>query len=266
MPVVFALLLVFFGTLWLAQRWLIYYPEPAPPPPFLVGLPSADLVSFTTEDGLQLEGWFVRPMAPPAGRTIIVFNGNAGHRGLRAPLAAALAARGLACLLFDYRGYGGNPGLPSERGLTRDARAVRAAVEELDGVDPRRIVYYGESLGAAVAARLAVDHPPEALILRSPFSSLADIGQRHFPFLPVRWLLRDRYDTIGLIDQVRAPLLVIAGTADRIVPFDDTERLYEAASEPKWLVSIDGADHNDEELLNGTVLVGAIARFLQGLQ
>jgi uncharacterized protein len=265
-PVVFALLLVLFGTLWLAQRWLIYYPEPAPPPPVLVGLPSADLVSFTTEDGLHLEGWIVRPTAPPTGRMVIIFNGNAGHRGLRAPLAAALAAYGLTCLLFDYRGYGGNPGLPSERGLTRDARAARAAVEALDGVDARRITYYGESLGAAVAVRLAVDHPPEALILRSPFTSLAEVGQRHFPFLPVRWLLRDRYETIGLIEQIHAPLLVIAGTADRIVPFEDSERLFEAAWEPKWLVTIEGADHNDEELLNGPELVGAVVRFLQGLQ
>ena len=261
-----ALVLLLLVLLWLGQRWLIYFPERELLPPHLVQLPTAESVAFSTEDDLRLEGWFVRPAAPPTGQTIIVFNGNGGNRAYRAPLAAALAGRGHAVLLFDYRGYGGNPGLPSERGLQRDARAALAAVVSREDVDPERIVYFGESLGAAVAVRLASERPPHALILRSPFTSLAEIGQHHYPFLPVRWLLRDRYASIDLLPSVGVPLLVIAAAEDRIVPIEMTEQLYDAASEPKYLVTIEQADHNDPALLAGPPLIAAIARFLEGVR
>jgi fermentation-respiration switch protein FrsA (DUF1100 family) len=255
---VLALAVVALLVLWAAQRWLIYFPEGAPPSPTLVGLPTAEPVAFTTEDGLRLEGWFVPAQPPHSGYTVIVFNGNAGNRAYRAPLALALAARGIACLLFDYRGYGGNPGLPSERGLTRDARAARAAMAERGDVDPRRIVYYGESLGAAVATRLAAEHAPAALILRSPFSSLADIGRYHYPWLPVRWLLRDEYPVAEIVQQLSLPLLVVVGEDDQIVPPASSEDVFEQAAGPKRMVVIPGADHNDEALLDGPALLDAI--------
>ena len=254
------------AVLWFGQRWLIYFPASDTPPPRVVGLPDAEVVVLHTEDELMLHGWFVPPSAPPTGQTVIVFNGNAGHRAYRAPLAAALADLGLAVLLFDYRGYGGNPGLPSEHGLTADARAAYTYVTSREDVDPRRLVYFGESLGAAVAVRLAVERPPSALILRSPFTSLADLGQQHYPVLPVRWLLRDRYPAIDLIARVHAPLLVVAGTADRIVPPDSSEELFEAALEPKWMATLDGVDHNDERFLNGREMLAAITRFLQSVR
>src|SRR5690606_30697375 len=176
-------------------------------------------VAFHTADDLRLEGWFVSPGAAPTGQTIVVFNGNGGNRAYRAPLAAVLARAGHAVLLFDYRGYGGNPGLPSERGLLRDARAAVDAVASRPDVDPSRIVYFGESIGTGVAVQLAVERPPHALILRSPFTSLVELGRHHYPFLPVGWLARDRFDSMARIAHVRSPLLVIAGTADRIVPY-----------------------------------------------
>jgi fermentation-respiration switch protein FrsA (DUF1100 family) len=265
MTTILTVVTVFLAFVWFAQRWFIYFPDREPPPPHLVGLPSGEAVAFETEDGLRLEGWFVRPTAPPTGQTVLMFNGNGGHRGYRAPLAAALAARGLACFLFDYRGFGGNPGLPSERGLTRDARAARSAVTSRDDVDPALLVYYGESLGAAVAVRLAVDHPPHALILRSPFTSLTDIGQLHYPFLPVRWLLRDRFVLLDRLASIQSATLVIAGTADRIVPVDMSTEVYEAANEPKWMATVEGADHNDESLAVGQPLVGAVTAFLRGI-
>ena len=177
--------------IWLAQRSLIYFPDGNLPSPAAVGLPDAETVMFDTEDGLHLEAWFVPARVPGLDRTVVVFNGNAGHRGHRARLAALFAEYGLSTLLVDYRGYGGNPGLPSEQGLARDARAASAYLAARGDVDPTRVVYYGESIGAAVAVRLAIERPPAALILRSPFSSMTAIGQRHYPFLPVRWLLRD---------------------------------------------------------------------------
>jgi fermentation-respiration switch protein FrsA (DUF1100 family) len=263
----FLALVAFVGlALWAGQRWLIYFPSREVPPLASVGLPGAEPVAFHTEDDLRLEAWFVYPAAAPTGQTVIVFNGNAGNRADRARLGAALSRAGHAVLLFDYRGYGGNPGLPSERGLMRDARAALAAVAARDDVDPERIVFFGESIGTGVAVQLAVEHPPHALVLRSPFTSLVDVGRHHYPMLPVRWLLRDRFPSIDRITRVRAPLLVIGGTDDGVVPFEMTETLYDAAPEPKWLVTIDGADHNDEALLAGREVIASVITFLDGVR
>jgi len=260
---VLALVVVFVAIVWVAQRSLIYFPDGAVPPAAALGLPRAETATFDTEDGLHLEAWFVPAFEPSDDRTIIVFNGNAGHRGHRAVLAALFAEHGFSTLLVDYRGYGGNPGLPSERGLERDARAAFAWVASRPDVDPSRIVFFGESLGAAVAVRLAVDHPPSALVLRSPFSSLSSIGQIHYPFLPVRWLLRDRYPSIDRIGAIRSPLLVIAGSDDRVIPPEDSELLFDVANEPKHLVMIEGADHNDEALVSGPRVIRAVVDFLR---
>ena len=194
-----------------------------------------------------------------------MFNGNAGNRAFRAPLAHALASSHLAVLLFDYRGFGGNPGSPTEAGLEIDARAARDYVVSRSDVDRRKLVYFGESLGTAVAAYLAVDFPPAALILRSPFTSMTDIGRHHYPFLPVRWLLRDRFATIERIARVNSPLMVIAGDDDRIVPMANSRRLYDAAGDPKSLLVIDGADHNDNSLLAGREMIAEMLRFLRNL-
>jgi fermentation-respiration switch protein FrsA (DUF1100 family) len=261
-----SVVLVAVAALWFGQRWLIYFPDSQPPPPHTLGLREAEEVLIHTEDDLTLHAWFVPPAAPPTGQTIVLFGGNAGHRGLRAPLAEALVAQGLSVLLFDYRGYGGNPGLPSERGIQRDVLAAHAYLATRSDVDPMKLIYFGESLGAAAAIRLAVEQPPAGLILRSPFTALAEIGQLHYPFLPVRWMLRDRFASIALIDQVRSPTLFVAGTRDRIVPIENTEALYDAALEPKWMVTIDGADHNDEALAAGPELVAAVTRFLASIR
>jgi fermentation-respiration switch protein FrsA (DUF1100 family) len=192
--------------------------------------------------------------------TVLVFNGNGGNRAHRISLAVALCRYGMNVLLMDYRGYGDNPGSPSEQGLRLDSRAARAFVVDRPDVDRSRIVYFGESLGTAVAVDLAVEHPPAALILRSPFTSMIDLGRHHYPFLPVRLLLRDRFVTVDKIRAVRVPLLVIAGTRDTIVPLAYSQRVYEAASEPKTLLVVPGADHNDVELLSGEQMIRAIVR------
>jgi uncharacterized protein len=202
---------------------------------------------------------------PSPGPAVLVCNGNGGDRSMRAALAAALSRMGLAVLLFDYRGYGGNPGSPSEEGLAADARAALGYLAGRPEVDPRRVVYLGESLGAAVALRLAVERPPAALVLRSPFASLAEVGRRHYPFLPVSLLLRDRYDSAALVGRLTAPLLVVAGGRDRIVPASHSRRLFAAAPEPKRLVVLDGADHNDHDLHAGPRLVGELRAFLAGV-
>jgi uncharacterized protein len=257
------IILIVVAVIWAAQRSLIYFPEGQVPSPAAVGLARAEIASFRTDDGLDLEAWFVPANQMPANRTVVVFNGNAGNRSHRAELGALFAEYGWSTLLVDYRGYGGNPGLPSERGLERDARAALKYLAWRGDVDFTRIVYFGESLGAAVAVRLAVDYPPAALILRSPFSSMASVGTRHYPFLPVRWLLRDRYPSLALIGNVRTPMLFIAGDEDTIVPIGETQELFEAAKEPKRLVVIQGANHNDRELLTGPQMMAAIREFLK---
>jgi pimeloyl-ACP methyl ester carboxylesterase len=250
--VVGVVLAVLTGLLWGLQRRLVYLPDDGPVPAAAAVLPGARDVVLETSDGLRLGAWFVP--GPDAGApAVLVANGNGGHRGLRAPLAAALARRGLAVLLFDYRGYGGNPGSPSEEGLARDVRAARASLLEEAGVPPDRLVYLGESLGAAVVTELATEHPPAGLVLRSPFVDLAAVGAEHYPFLPVRALLRDRYPVAERVAGIRVPTTVVLGDADSIVPPAQSR-----AADLHRLVEVPGADHNDRVLLDGDALVDAV--------
>jgi uncharacterized protein len=248
---------------WSLQRRMIYFPTAHVPPPGESGLARYEPVRFATADGLELDAWFLPLQHPPPRATVIVFNGNAGNRAYRVELGDALRERGFQVLLVDYRGYGGNPGAPSERGLAADSRAARAYVAGRDDVDASRLVYFGESLGAAVAVELATEFPPAALILRSPFTSMSDVGQHHYPILPVRLILRDRFPTIDRIRRLKSPLLGIAGDEDRIVPFEQSQRVYAAAPEPREFVAIAGADHNDLELLAGDEMIDAVARFIE---
>ncbi|HEY8535203.1 MAG TPA: alpha/beta hydrolase [Vicinamibacterales bacterium] len=263
-PVVLALIGVIVGLsmLWALQRRLMYFPFGAVPEPGAIGL-RAETVQFRTTDGLTLGGWLVPPTGAPRGVTIVVFNGNAGNRSFRAPLAARFAEAGYTTLLFDYRGYGGNPGTPTETGLLLDARAATAWLTTEGGASQERLVYFGESLGTGVAVALAAEVPPAALVLRSPFTSMVDVARHHYPFLPVRLLLRDRYDAVSLIGSIQRPVLVIAGDRDRIVPETLSRRLFDAASEPKELLVLPGRDHNDEPLVAGTEMVAAVDAFIR---
>jgi hypothetical protein len=262
-----ALLLIlivgFLTTIWFTQRWLIYFPSGDVPTVGSVGLRGATDVAFQTADGLTLQAWFVPATGANRGVTVLFFSGNGGNRSMRAPLAAALAGRGIATLLVEYRGYGGNPGRPTESGLAADARAARAYLAQRRDVDPSRIVYFGESLGTGVAVRLASEQPPMALILRSPYTSLVDVGRRAYPFLPVRFLLADRFASVDRIGGITCPVLVIAGRRDSVVPAALSEQLFEAVRSPKKrLLMIDGADHNDYELLAGPELIEAVISFV----
>jgi uncharacterized protein len=255
----------FLVLVWVAQRRLIYFPATSLPSPGEVGLASGEPVTFDTSDGLRLEAWFFRGSGPAPRITVLVFSGNAGNRAYRAPLADSLRRHGLQVLLTDYRGYGGNPGVPSEQGLAADARAALGYLLSRPDVDRSRIVYFGESLGSAVAVRLAVEQRPAGLILRSPFTSLADIGRHHYPFLPVGLLLRDRFASIDSARRIQSPVLVIAGGRDTVVPLEYTRRFYAAVTAPKTLVELPGADHNDYELLAGEEMIQSILRFVQQL-
>jgi uncharacterized protein len=242
---------------WAFQRRLIYLPHTGAVPSAATMLAGARDVQLTTPDGLRLGAWYVPARRPAGTFTVLIANGNAGDRNLRAPLARALANRGFGVLLFDYRGYGGNPGSPSEEGLARDVRAARQFLID-EGVPGNRLVYYGESLGAAVVAQLATEHPPAGLLLRSPFTDLASVGQIHYPFAPVRALLKDRFPVAEYLARVAVPITVVYGTEDSIVPPGESRRSVATARGPTRLVAVEGADHNDLALLNGDVLVQAV--------
>ena len=243
--------------LWTAQRRFIYFPDRSAPQLGLLG-PGWDQVAYETADGLTLHAWY---RAPDPGRpVVIVFNGNAGNRAGRMSLGAGLADAELGVLLTDYRGYGGNPGHPTEEGLAKDARAAVEFVRDRAAGSP--VVYFGESLGAAVAVELATVEPPAALVLRSPFTSLADVARVHYGWLPVSGLLKDRYPSIERIGSVQTPTLVVAGEDDSIIPVHQSRELFAAAAGPKRLLVIPGADHNDPALAAGREMIETTIAFI----
>jgi uncharacterized protein len=256
--VVLATAVVLLALLWAFQRRLIYLPFPADVPPVATVLAAAREVTLRTDDGLELGAWFVPASEPDRAIAVLVAAGNAGNRSLRAPLAAALARNGLAVLLFDYRGYGGNRGRPTQASLARDVRAALRFLSDEVGLPRDRLLYFGESLGAAVVTELATDEEPLGLVLRSPFVDLASVGRVHYPFLPVRSLLRDRFPLAEQLARVRVATTVVYGSDDTIVPPEQSRAVAAAAGGPTRVVEIEGADHNDRALLDGALLIDAV--------
>jgi uncharacterized protein len=255
--VVVLVLAMLTGLLSVFQRSLIYLPDAGSGRRATDVLPGARDVVLVTDDGLELAAWYL-PGSTTGSAAVLVANGNGGHRGLRAPLARALNDAGLAVLLFDYRGYAGNPGSPTEEGLARDVRSARRFLVEDAGVPADRLLYFGESLGAAVVTELATEHPPAGLVLRSPFVDLASVASVHYPFLPVRALLRDRYPVASALSAVDVPTTVVYGTGDTIVPPEQSRAVAEAAGQLHDVIEVPGADHNDGVLLDGKAVVDAV--------
>jgi len=223
------------GALYLFQRDLLFLPDTTRPSLSRAAVPGLMEVELQTADGLKLLAWHMP--ARPGRPTILHLHGNAGNIGHRTERGAALIASGNGLLLVEYRGYGGNPGKPSEEGFHADAEAALAFLVG-SGVPPSRIVLYGESLGSAVAVRLAAEaasrgSPVAGLILESPFTSIAEVAQHHYPYVPARYLVKDRFDAASRIATVKAPLFVMHGEQDRVVPFRFGQALYQAAAEPK---------------------------------
>ena len=240
------------AALWLFQRQLIYLPDQSRASP-----PAGVTVSTVeTWDGIVHDLWFV-PAEDQAVARLVVFNGNAGNKSHRLPLADSLAAEGMEVMLFDYRGYGDTLGRPSEEGLLEDARAVVGSALDTD----LPVVYFGESLGAGVATLLAAEVAPAALVLRSPFTSLSDMARTHYRIVPTI-LLRDRYEVENTMAELHLPLLVILGTADSIVPPRLSLSVFEAANQPKRLVEMEGLAHNDPGLASGANLAEEIRVFV----
>ncbi len=243
----------FVAVVWLGQRHLIYFPDTTVPQP----PPDAREVSLETSDGLHLTAWQVAPTISDRGLAVLFAPGNGGNRAGRMVLAREMASIGLTVLLVDYRGYGGNPGRPGEDGLARDVRAGLAYLSGVGfGLD--RIIYFGESLGSAVVAELATEFRPAGLVLRSPFVDLASVGAHHYPVLPVRALLRERYPVGDNVERITAPTVVIYGSADTIVPADQSREVAERSAGLVSVTVVDGADHNDSELAHGPNIIDPV--------
>lgn len=257
---------------WFGQRSLIYLPDRTEVPPTAglvrgTGIEGRD-VTLRTSDGLELRASYVEA-DPACGYTVLITPGNGGNRASRMPLVTGLAELGLGVLALDYRGYGGNPGRPSEEGTRADARAARDFLVDEAGVAPQRLVLFGESLGAAVAADLAAEHPPAALLLRSPFTSLGAVARSNYG-VPAGPVLRDEYDVLAAVRTLgerapRTPVAVLLGTADGIVPPAQTREVADAAEDAGLAVrrtELAGAGHNDAELVHGPAVLAAVRRLV----
>ena len=250
------------GILAALQRQLIYFPDSTPVPRAGEVIEGARDVTLRTSDGLELGAWFV-PAGSASDRrmAVLVAPGNGGNRLGRVGLASELSRRGFAVLLMDYRGYGGNPGDPSEDGLARDAMAAALALEEL-GYPAERTIYFGESLGTGVVAALQARRTPAGVVLRSPFPELADVGSHHYPWLPVRTLLRDEFRTGESLTDSEVPVTVIYGDRDSIIPSELSARVADEVPSLAERVVIPGADHNDAVMF-GPRVAEAVARLAE---
>lgn len=230
-------------TMFGLQRNFLYFPDKERPDPDEAGVEGLRVVALESEPGVRVRHWYVPPPNDTAP-VVVVFHGNAGHIGHRVPKFRALLKAGFGLFLAEYRGYGGNPGSPDEPGMTADAEAVMAFLAA-EGIGPKRLVVYGESLGSGVAVKMAAAHESAGVVLESPFTSVGDVAQAHYWFLPARWLVLDTWEVAGRIDEIGAPLLVLHGELDRIVPVRFGREVFARAREPKQAVFHPEAGHND---------------------
>lgn len=227
------------ALMYVFQRRLMYFPDRARVPPAQAGLPQAQEVTFKSGDGETLIAWFAPPREDKP--VVIYFQGNAEGLPARANRFQWLTGDGTGLLALCYRGYGGSTGRPSEQGLIRDAEAAYDFVRAR--CPATRIVLFGESLGTGVAVALAATHEVAAIILDAPYTSIADVAASIYPFVPVRLTLRDTFHSDRRIGNVRAPLLVLHGAQDRVVPILFGEKLFALAHEPKQFVHFPEGGH-----------------------
>lgn len=261
------LLVAYFGfaaLLYLFQSQLVFYPgveRELRLTPAQLGLPYED-IKLSASDGVGLHGWYL-PGAQAKNRgTVLFLHGNAGNISHRIDSLQMFHRLGYAVLIIDYRGYGQSEGEPSEQGTYLDAEAAWRYLVEVRRVSPCHIVLFGESLGGAIAAKLASVRKPAALVISSSFTSVPDLAQQIYPYLPVRWLTHFRYDTLAALRRVEVPVLIAHSPQDEIVPFSHGQRLYAAAHVPKQFIELTGG-HNDGYIYMRQSWIDTLSGFLQ---
>jgi fermentation-respiration switch protein FrsA (DUF1100 family) len=249
-------------VLYFYQPGMLYFP----------GIPGRELVTSPASIGLEyesltlvtgddehLDAWFIP--AEPARGTLLFCHGNAGNISHRLDSIRIFHELGLSVLIFDYRGYGQSSGRPGEQGTYRDAEAAWRYLVDRRGIAPQRVILFGRSLGASIAAWLAARVPAAGLILESGFTSVPDVAAQLYPWLPVRWLSRYRYNTREYLADVRSPVLIIHSREDEIIPYSNGEALFDAAREPKQFLELRGG-HNDGFLASARKYLRGLREFL----
>jgi fermentation-respiration switch protein FrsA (DUF1100 family) len=254
---------IVYGTavlaMFLMQKRMVYRPTAEmATTPGAAGLPF-ESVTLTTDDGMRLSAWFV-PVQNARG-AVLFCHGNGGNMSHRIETLRQFADLGLDAFIFDYRGYGGSEGAPDEEGTYRDAAAAWRHLIETRGLPPERSVIAGRSLGGAIAAQLAAEQAPAALVIDSAFASIAAMGRRQYPWLPVRLLSRIEYDARAHVRRVRCPVLVLHSTDDELIPIEDGRAVWEAAPHPKQFVALRGA-HGQAHVVDADRYIGALDAFL----
>ena len=249
----------FGALLFFMQPRLVYHPSrEISYTPHHAGLVFDDL-RLDTADGEKIAAWHIA--AETGSVHVLLFHGNGGNMSGRVEVVRGLHAIGLNVLIIDYRGYGQSSGKPSEKGTYEDALAAWEYLVETKGVSPGDIVVYGRSLGASIAAWLAAEKRPGALMLESPFTSIGDMAKKDYPFMPVRALCRFKYDTVSFLARVRCPVLVAHSPEDAVVPFEHGRAVFEAAGEPKRFLAIGGA-HCDSTVETEPSFRAAVREFI----
>lgn len=230
---------------WL-ERWLVFpAPRTSPEEWVRADLPHED-VTFTGEDGTHLHGWYVPHDSPKA--VILFCHGNGENVALMANTLKILHEKGVSVLAWDYRGYGKSQGQPDEANTVADARLAQLWLADRAGVRPDDIVVAGRSLGGGVAVGLASQYPVRALVLDRTFSQLVETARYHYPWLPVSWIMKNRFASIDAIKNYKGPLLQAHGTADVVVPYEMGKRLFDAApTKNKRFITVEGGGHNDQQ-------------------
>jgi uncharacterized protein len=229
----------------LFQRRLTYFPDPERTAPASFNLPRVEERIIETPDGERLVSWFAP--ASPGRPTILYFHGNAGNLANRSERVRKFLARGWGVLFMSYRGYSGSSGSPSERANVADAKRAYELLRR-EGVAPEDIIVYGESLGSGIAVQVAADKEVAGLVLDAPYTSIVDVAAESYPYLPVRPFIFDRYETMRFLPRVTAPLLVMHGEEDRVIPVAMGKAVYAAANAPKEIVTFPHAGHSDHHL------------------
>jgi fermentation-respiration switch protein FrsA (DUF1100 family) len=252
--VVLAFYLAVLALLFFMQRSMLFVPNTQRPDLGEAGFdPAMRPIEILTADGLRLFAWYQPPPGNP-GALLLYLHGNAGHIGGRSDRVRPYLEAGFGVLLLEYRGYGGNPGQPSETGFYSDARAALDFLAE-QGVTAERIVLYGESLGTGVAVQMAVERGCAALVLEAPYTSVGAVAQGRYWMFPVRHLVLDKFDSLSKIGRVRCPVFIMHGERDRIIPIRYGRELFHAASEPKEAKWFADGNHTNFDEFGGPAAV-----------